>query len=70
MFWLCNWGAEFSACPAGLRPLWPFLDFLLGGFGKIQMTQIIRVAIYLHKVGNSDAKCHEIQCSNKCCCFL
>ena len=26
--------------------------------------------IYLHKVGNADAKCHEIQFSNKCCCFL
>ena len=31
------------------------------GFGKIQMNQIIQFAIYLHKVGNADAKCHKIQ---------
>ena len=33
------------------------------------MTQIIRFAIYVHKVGNADAKYHEIQFSNKCYCF-
>ena len=44
--------------------------FLIGGFGKIQMTQIIRLAIYLHKVGNADVKCHKIQFSNKCCFFV
>ena len=35
------WGAGVGACAAGLRMSWPFLDFLLGGFGKIQLTQII-----------------------------
>ena len=58
MFWLCYWGACRGAwvgeCAAGLRLLWPFLDLLLGGFRKIQMIQIIRFAIYLHKVGNAD----------------
>ena len=31
----------FGACAACLWLSWPFLDFLLGGFGKIQLTQII-----------------------------
>ena len=63
-------GAGVGACAAGLRLSWPFLDFLLRGFGKIQLTQIIQFAIYLHKVGNADAKCHEIQFSNKCFLFV
>ena len=63
-------GAGVGACAAGLRLSWPFLDFLLGGFGKIQLTQIIQFVIYLHKVGNADAKCHEIQFSNKCFLFV
>ena len=71
MFWSCYWGACQGACQgacdAGLRLLWPCLELMLGGFGKIQMTQITQFAIYLHKVGNADAKCHEIQFSNKCC---
>ena len=52
--------AGVSACAAGLQLSWPFFDFLLGGFGKIQLTQTIQFAVYLHKVGNADAKCHEI----------
>ena len=74
VFWLCYWGAcrgaWTGACAAGLRLLWPFLNLLLGGFGKIQVTQVIRFAIYVHKVGNADAKYHGIQFSNKCCCFF
>ena len=70
VFWLCYRGACQGTCAAGLRLLWPFLDWLLGGFRKIQMTQIIRFAIYVHKVGNADANYHEIQFSNKRCCFL
>ena len=61
VFWLCYWGAWASAYYAGLPLLLPFLDLLLRGFGKIQMTQIIRFAIYVHKVGNADAKYYEIQ---------
>ena len=34
-------GAGVSACAAGLQLSWPFWDFLPGGFGKIQLTQII-----------------------------
>ena len=63
-------GAGVSACAAGLRLSWPFLDFLLGGFGKIQLTQIIQFAIYLHKFGNADAKCHEIRFPTKCSLFV
>ena len=63
-------GAGVGACAAGLQLSWPFLDFLLGGFGKIQLTQIIQFAIYLYKVGNADAKCHEIQFSNECFLFV
>ena len=74
VFWLCYWsayrGAWAGACAAGLRLLWPFLDLLFGGFGKIQMNQVIRFVIHIHRVGNADAKYHEIQFSNKCCCFL
>ena len=70
MFWLGYWGAYrdagVGACAAGLRLLRLLLDFLLGGCGKIQMTQVIRLAIYQQKVGNADAKCHEIQFSNRC----
>ena len=55
MFLLCYWGAcrgaSVGASPAGLRP---FLDLLLGDFGKFQVTQIIQFAIY--KAGNADAK--------------
>ena len=32
-------GAGVDACATGLALSWPFLDFLLGGFGKIQLTQ-------------------------------
>ena len=35
-------GAGVSACAAGLRLSWPFLDFLLRGFEKIKLTQIIQ----------------------------
>ena len=59
-------GAGVGACAAGLRLSWPSLDFLLGGFGKIQLAQITQFAIYLHRVGNADAKYHEIQFSTKC----
>ena len=34
-------GAGIGACVAGLRLSWPFLDFLLGGYGKIQLTHQI-----------------------------
>ena len=47
-------GAGVGACAAGLRLSWPFLDFLFGGFEKIQLTKIIQFAIYLHKVGTAD----------------
>ena len=63
-------GAGVGACASGLRLSWLFLDFLLGGFGKIQLTQIIQFAIYLHKIGNADAKCHEIQFSKEWCFFV
>ena len=63
-------GAGVGACVAVLRLSWPFFDFLIRGFGKIQPTQIIQFAIYLHKFGNADAKCHEIQFSNKCFLFV
>ena len=73
MSWLCYWGACRGAwvggCAAGLR-MWPFLELLLGGFEKIQTTLIVRFAIYLTNVDNADAKCHEIQFSNKCCFLL
>ena len=74
MPWLCYWVLtgvlSGSACAAGLWLSRPFLDFLLGGSGKIQLTQIIQFAIYLHKVGNADAKCNEIQFSNNCFLFV
>ena len=34
-------GAGVGACAAGLRLSWLFLDFLLGGYGKIQLTHQI-----------------------------
>ena len=34
-------GAGVGACAAGLRLSWQFLDFLLGGYGKIQLTHQI-----------------------------
>ena len=37
-------GAEVGACAVGLWLSWPFLDFLLGGLAKIQLTQIIQFA--------------------------
>ena len=70
MLWLCYWGAYLGACAAGLWLLRLFLDFLLGGFGMIKTTQIIQFAILPHKVGNADAKCHEVKFSNKCCFFV
>ena len=70
MLWLCYWGAYLGACAAGLWLLRLFVDFLLGGFGMIKTTQIIQFAIYPHKVGNADAKCHEVKFSNKCCFFV
>ena len=63
-------GAGVGTCAAGLQLSWPFLNFLLGGFGKIHLTQIIQFNIYLNKVGNANAKCHEIQFSNKCFLFV
>ena len=57
--WLCCWSPDVAVS-----------ELLLGGFEKIQTTLIVRFAIYLTNVDNADAKCHEIQFSNKCCFLL
>ena len=54
--------AWVSACGAGLCLLWAFLDLLLRGFGKIQMTQINQFGIYLHKISNVDSEYHKFSC--------
>ena len=60
LFGACR-GTWVSASTVGLWLLWPFLDLLLEGFGKIRMSQIIRFAIYLRKVSNADVMKYNFQ---------